>query len=287
MDDLVYELRQLCRRNRDGSHDTQAGRLGGLTLIGKQLRKLGFRQMHATSLKPKHVEALLNRWRAEGLSAGTQKNRMAFIRWWAEKVNKSGVVPPENAELAIPDRVFVTNENKARSLDDRLSRITDVYVLMSLRLQALFGMRREESVKFRPSYADRGDHLAFKGSWTKGGRPRIVPINTPEQRALLDEAHRLAGAGSLIPAHKSYIQQRDTYDGQCKTAGLHRMHGLRHQYAQARYEALTGWKAPAAGGPSTKMLTSEQHLQDRHARQIISYELGHERLQVTAIYLGR
>ncbi len=175
----------------------------------------------------------------------------------------------------------------ARSLDDRLSRITDIYVLMSLRLQALFGMRREESVKFRPSYADRGDHLAFKGSWTKGGRPRIVPINTPEQRALLDEAHRLAGAGSLIPAHKSYIQQRDTYDGQCKTAGLHRMHGLRHQYAQARYEALTGWKAPAAGGPSTKMLTSEQRLQDRHARQIISYELGHERLQVTAIYLGR
>ncbi len=112
MDDLVYELRQLCRRNRDGSHDTQAGRLGGLTLIGKQLRELGFRQMHATSLKPKHVEALLNRWRAEGLSAGTQKNRMAFIRWWAEKVNKSGVVPPDNAELAIPDRVFVTNENK-------------------------------------------------------------------------------------------------------------------------------------------------------------------------------
>lgn len=287
MDDLVYELRQLCRRNRDGGHDTQAGRLGGLTLIGKQLRELGFRQMHATSLKPKHVEALLNRWRAEGLAAGTQKNRMAFIRWWAEKVNKSGVVPPENAELAIPDRVFVTNENKARSLDDRLSRITDVYVLMSLRLQALFGMRREEAVKFRPSYADLGDHLAFKGSWTKGGRPRIVPINTPEQRALLNEAHRLAGAGSLIPAHKSYIQQRDTYDGQCKAAGLHRMHGLRHQYAQARYEALTGWKAPAAGGPSTKMLTSEQRLLDRHARQIISYELGHERLQVTAIYLGR
>jgi integrase len=287
MDDLTYELRQLCRRNRDGSHDTQAGRLGGLTLIGKQLRELGFRQMHATSLKAKHVEALITRWQAEGLSAGTQKNRMSYIRWWAEKVNKSGIVPADNAELAIPDRVFVTNENKARCLDDRLSRITDVYVLMSLRLQALFGMRREESVKFRPSYADRGDHIAFKGSWTKGGRPRTVPITTPEQRAVLDQAHRLAGAGSLIPAHKSYIQQRNAYDGQCKAAGLHRMHGLRHQYAQARYEALTGWKAPAAGGPSTTMLTPEQRVQDCHARQIISYELGHERLQVTAIYLGR
>jgi hypothetical protein len=65
------------------------------------------------------------------------------------------------------------------------------------------------------------------------------------------------------------------------------MHGLRHQYAQARYEEITGWKAPAAGGPSTKMLTPEQGLQDSHAGQTISYELGHERRQVTAIYLGR
>lgn len=287
MDDLTFELRQLCRRNRDGSHARQADRLGVLTLVGRQLRELGFRQMHASSLKPKHVEALLTRWQAEGLSAGTQKNRMSDIRWWAEKVGKAGVIPAGNAELAIPDRVFVTNESKARTLDDRLACITDVYVRMSLLLQALFGLRREESVKFRPSYADRGDHLALKGSWCKGSRPRIVPIITPEQRAVLDQAHRLAGTGSLIPAHKSYIEQRDVYDGQCKAAGLHRMHGLRHQYAQSRYEALTGWKAPAAGGPSAKMLTPEQRLQDLHARQTISYELGHERLQVTAIYLGR
>lgn len=78
MDDLTYDLRQLCRRNRDGSHETQAGRLGGLTLIGKQLRELGFRQMHATSLKAKHVEALIARWQAEGISAGTQKSGSAL-----------------------------------------------------------------------------------------------------------------------------------------------------------------------------------------------------------------
>jgi integrase len=97
--------------------------------------------------------------------------------------------------------------------------------------------RREESIKFQPRYADRGDYIALKGSWTKGGRPRAVPITTPEQRLVLDQAHRLAGAGSLIPSHKTYIQQRHTYDGQCKPAGLNHMHGLRHHCAQARYEA--------------------------------------------------
>ncbi|CAM5255974.1 Integrase OS=Stutzerimonas stutzeri OX=316 GN=CXK99_20620 PE=4 SV=1 [Stutzerimonas stutzeri] len=241
------------RLHRDGSHATQADRQRSLTLAARQLREAGFRQMQATSLKGKHVEALLQRWQAEGLSAGTLKNRMAHLRWWAEKVGKAGILPADNTKLGIPERRYVTGESKAKELDDRLDRITDPHVRMSLRLQAAFGLRREESIKFQPRYADRSDHIAIKGSWAKGGRDRTVPITTPEQRAVLDEAHRLAGLGSLIPSHKTYIQQRHAYDGQCKAAGLSNMHGLRHRYAQMRYEVLTGWKAPAAGGPDKSL----------------------------------
>ncbi|MCR4157953.1 integrase domain-containing protein [Kerstersia gyiorum] len=287
MDDLTYTLRQLCLRNRDDSHATQADRQRSLSLAACQLREAGFRQMRATSLKGKHVEALLQRWQAEGLSAGTLKNRMAHLRWWAEKVGKAGILPADNTKLGIPERRYVTNESKAKELGDRLDRINDHHVRMSLRLQAAFGLRREESIKFQPRYADRGDHIAIKGSWAKGGRDRKVPITTPEQRAVLDDAHRLAGLGSLIPSHKTYIQQRHVYDGQCKAAGLSNMHGLRHRYAQMRYEILTGWSVPAAGGTSSKDLASGQRTLDIEARQIISRELGHERLQVTAIYLGR
>ncbi len=157
---------------------------------------------------------------------------------------------------------------------------------MSLHLQAAFGLRREEAIKFQPSYADRGDHIALKGSWTKGGRERTVPITTTEQRDALQAAHHLAGTGSLIPANKTFIQQRHVYDGQCKAAGLSNMHGLRHRYAQMRYETLTGWKSPAAGGPGTAQLDLSQRLADRHVRQQISHELGHERVKVTAVYLG-
>jgi hypothetical protein len=115
----------------------------------------------------------------------------------------------------------------------------------------------------------------------------VVPITSPEQWAALREAHRVAGAGSLIPAHKSYIEQRRTYEGQCKAAGLSRMHGLRHLYAQLRYEELTGWKSPAAGGPSASMLTQPMRVLDATVRQTISDELAHERAQITAVYLGR
>jgi hypothetical protein len=54
-----------------------------LTLIANQLHELGYRGMVARSLKPKHIEALIEHWREQELSICTVKNRMAVIRWWA------------------------------------------------------------------------------------------------------------------------------------------------------------------------------------------------------------
>ena len=39
---------------------------------------------------------------------------------------------------------------------------------MSLRLQAAFGLRRGESIKIRPEWADRGDRLALKDYLDQG-----------------------------------------------------------------------------------------------------------------------
>ena len=93
---LNYELKQLCQRNRDGSFSTQYGRECILTMIANQLHEMGFKDMRATSLKPKHVQALVERWKSEGLSAGTLKNRMAELRWWAEKIAKQNVIFKDN-----------------------------------------------------------------------------------------------------------------------------------------------------------------------------------------------
>jgi site-specific recombinase XerC len=287
VDNLTYTLRQLCDRNRDGSHATQGDRESCLKLMARQLKEAGFRQLKARSLNGKHVDALLGRWRSDGLSAGTLKNRLAHLRWWAEKVGKEGLIASSNRQLDVPNRVFATNANKATELADKLDKVSDPYVRVSLELQRAFGLRREESIKFQPRYADHGDHLKIKGSWTKGGRERVIPITTPEQRATLDRAHRLVGERSLIPAEKTYIEQRHVYDRECRAADLKRMHGLRHAYAQTRYEALTGWKSPVAGGPSTQSLTASQRLADFEARQTISRELGHGRVEITKVYLGR
>ena len=114
-----------------------------------------------------------------------------------------------------------------------------------------------------------------------------MPIRTDEQRAVLDQAHRLAGNGALIPSECNYVQQLQRYERQTADAGLSKLDALRHAYAQARYEELTGWKAPAAGGPITKILSLGQKVMDHHARRVISEELGHSRLQISSVYLSK
>ncbi len=288
MRDLNHQLKQLCRHNREGSFGTQVQRERDLTLMANQLHRIGYRGMNSHSLKPKHVEALVGHWLEKDVAVGTIKNRMAAFRWWARKVNRQNVVARSNDHYGIPNRIFITGSSKAKSVSDtQLEKVRDIHVRMSLELQEAFGLRREESIKFMPSYADQGDHLALKPSWTKGGKARVIPIRTEKQRDVLDRAHKLAGKGSLIPGSRNYKQQVRIYDRHALRAGLSKMHGLRHAYAQQRYEELTGWKSPIAGGPSSKSLTHEQRETDHQARLIISHELGHEREQVTKIYLGR
>jgi site-specific recombinase XerC len=286
--DLNYQLKMLCKHSHEGSFETRVGRERQLSAIANQLHDLGFRQLKATSLKQKHVQALVDQWLQQNLSPGTIKNRMSCLRWWAEKVNRRAVVASANDFYGIPDRQFLSETSKAKDLaKEQLALVKDEHVRMSLRLQQAFGLRREESLKIQPRWADRGDHLQLKASWTKGGRERTVPIRTAEQRALLEEAKQLAGLGSLIPGGRKYIEQLRIYERHTANAGLSKMHGLRHAYAQQRYLELTGWPSPHAGGPSKAVLSGAHRQTDHQARLIVSQELGHVREQITAVYLGR
>lgn len=81
-------------------------------------------------------------------------------------------------------------------------------------------------MKFQPEEAIRGDHIALKASWTKGGRARTIPITTLEQRQVLDEAKRLVpGRGSLIPVQMTYVEHLKRFEYQTLKAGLRNTHG--------------------------------------------------------------
>ena len=121
---------------------------------------------------------------------------MSCLRWWAEKVNKQNVIAGPMTTTASPDRKFIGEQSKAQQLDmEKLEQIRDPHVRMSLRLQAAFGLRREGSTEDPAPVERPGDYLQLKASWTKGGRPRTVPIRTDAQRTVLEDAKALAGLG--------------------------------------------------------------------------------------------
>ncbi len=287
MNHLQKSLADITRRVTTGSQATQANRREGLHAIAGELWQLGYRVPHAKGFKTAHVDALVGHWKETGIKDATIRNRLGWLRWWAEQVNKQSVMPADNTRFGLAERTPYQGNRARRADADALAGVADQRIRLALRMERAFGMRREEILKFEPKLGDRGSYLALKASTTKGGRYREIPITHPAQRELLDELRAVVGDGALIPPGSNYVEYLQRYKHLTRAAGLGNAHGLRHGYAQWRYERLTGWKAPASGGPTREQMTPAQAARDRAARLEISRELGHGRIDIADTYLGR
>ena len=256
MRDLNYDLKQLCRHNRDGSYATQADREHILDLIADQLHEMGFRHMHAQSLKPKHVEKLVERWLAEELSPGTIKNRMSALRWWAREDRQGEHRRAHQRRLRHPGS-GVRHQHLAKQRSSTWtssSKFRTPCIQMSLRLQAAFGLRREESIKIVPAWADRGDRAGAQGFLEQGraGDARFpsAPRSSGNSSTRRRRSPRARVWSRRATPPTATICKHFRYE--CERVGIHAFHGHRHFYAQVRYQELTGWAVPGARRPDVK-----------------------------------
>ena len=284
------------RTGQDGgkvSYGTHAAFASFKRDFDRRLQAAGVHQLKPRNLKPKHIETVVGQLRSEvaalARSLGSAKNWCSQLRAFVRLIDRPYLVPRTNAELGFGKRVYVRSESKAVVLGAvHLERVTCPYVMASLKLQREFGLRREEGIKIHPHVADRGDKLVLEASWCKGGRQRSIPIRTEAQRAVLEEAKSLAATterGSLVPTEK-YVQQKWRFEYQCRKAGLHGSHGLRHEYAQRRFQELAGFACPMAGGPKRKDMTPDMRRANYEARLEVARELGHGRIDVVNSYCG-
>lgn len=127
---------------------------------------------------------------------------------------------------------------------------------------------------------------------TKGGRsgasaPRWITVND-HIRDALKFADQVSPDGSrnLLAPNESYLDfqkrivrpARDTLHAH----NLKGFHELRAAYAYERYEQITQHPAPINGGSCYQL---DRRL-DQAARDQISYELGHGRIDVVSAYIG-
>jgi integrase len=278
------------------SFATQDKRADVLYAGFKRLHELQFRMETVMSLRGKHIEALANDWHARGLSASTLHNNLSIFRTFAEWIGKAGMVRGIEHYLGsgTPARCSIAREDKSwseRGVDVAAKveqvRQKDARVALQLELQLAFGLRAREAMQLRPHIADQGTYLSITHG-TKGGRDRVEPIRTPQQRVLLDLAKTFCATRSSStsdPQHK-LAQWKNHYYQVVRSCGITRKdgvtsHGLRHQYANERYRELTGSDSPVRGGAPVDRDT------DRAAREVVAEELGHSREGVTSHYLGR
>jgi hypothetical protein len=128
----------------------------------------------------------------------------------------------------------------------------DRWVAIQVELQATFGLRAQESMLLRPMQCLRVSGHLHVIDGTKGGRPRVVPIDAEWQYEVLIRAARLANprTGSMIPEPWSLKKWYRHFYHVLQKEGITRgglgvtVHGLRHAYLQRMYEQVTGVPAP-------------------------------------------
>ncbi len=263
----------------------------------RDLRKMGFKFTTVYGLRGKHIEYLVKHWEQSGLSASSLQLNISTFRTFANWLGKQGMVRRLEFYVESRDRAlrqYAATESKSWSgqginvmekietLRNDDTRIADV-----LLLQLHFGLRSKEALLLRPHVADQGDTLlVVKG--TKGGRNRYVPIETPEQRQLLDHIKSYTQLKeSLVPTNTLYKNYHAHYYYVLKKNGISRAngivaHGLRHQYLNALYKKVTGHHTPLEGGQLPRLNAAL----DSYGRQIVAEQAGHGRETISAAYVG-
>jgi site-specific recombinase XerC len=273
-------------------------RRGHLASFIHALRARGYRLQYLSELRTKHVYAVVRAWDDQGLATRTLQTRLSAIRAlfsWLGIAHRL----PANRELlpahrwrapsaAKHDKTWAGNGWDVYEVASWIPE-THFWIRYCLLLQKVFGLRMKEACLLRPWEADGGDVFVIeKGS--KGGRRRSVPIESKEQRELLNRVK------AFVPAGQALIGPQEVISWKTARRRYYRMlnrrllitkkntgvvpHGLRAEYACELYKQLTGEPPPVQGGkPVARKI-------DLRARLDIAIRLGHNRICVTSAYLG-
>ena len=284
---LVTQLDKLARHNRQGSFRTKdryyeaVKRFCAYLAAHYHLQKL-------ENVSGKHLVSYVLYLQAQGKSASTIKTDLSAIRFFHDKMSHPRYTLPGNEELGVAlerrrfgqqDRTW-TNSEFGKLIGRAMAEEREDYIL-ALYLARYAGLRIHECFRTDTAAAERAlreNALTVKG---KGGKVRIVPIE--DERILMmlkrvlaqtERGHKLLVPDGMptdrsINALELFIYRYrneicDEGSDRCLT-----FHGLRHTYAAEKYTRLT-----------------EDGMSAIDAHYAVSRLLGHERADVTNIYLA-
>jgi site-specific recombinase XerC len=275
--------------------------------------KAGFKTMpDPRNLGVRHIRAMVKVWQREKLAPATIQTYFSFLRGLALWLGKAGFIQSpayfglepsqyKRSEVAQADKSWTAAGIDIDALIEKVCAF-DRYVGASLKLIRVFGLRRKESIMFRPyccvvpfeatgldlNERQAEEYVSIKAG-AKGGRQRFIALNTPERIEALKYAQVVAG--EVEDAHMgqpgfSLLQNLYRFDYVMKKFGAtHKqlgvsVHGLRHEAMIDHYQQQAGTPPPVRGG---KPVSREK---DAQARLSAAKLAGHNRVRASSAYLG-
>lgn len=266
-----------------------------------QLEELGYKLPSIYSFREKHARVLFSQWEDMALSEATLQTRYTCMQLFSTWLGKHDMLHPLGEYLRNPlagKRTYVATEDKSWDTngvvtDEVIEKVMslDQHVGHQLKLIKVFGLRQKEAICFRPHicYDDKKEVIqVYQG--TKGGRYRVLPVRSDEQKDVLMQCRELARRHSdhMGNPDRTLEQNQRRFRYIMEKVGVTgddlgvTAHGLRHGYANDRYQELTGTESPLRGG-SGEVFKKDS---TKAARLVVAEELGHSRLRVTTAYYG-
>ena len=283
---LVAQLDKLARHNRQGSFHTRdryyeaCKRFCAYLADAYHLQKL-------ENISGKHLAGYVLYLQKKGKSASTIKTDLAAIPFFHDKMSRPRYHLPSNNELGVDlerrrlggvDRTW-SSEEFNRMLGKALAEDRYDYIL-AFYLVRYAGLRIHECFRMDTAAAEqalRENAVTVKG---KGGKVRTVPINEQIAIALRHQLARTRRGHKLLVPDDMHTDRAINllqlfimkHRDEVRDAGSDRpltFHGLRHTYAAKKYKELV-----------------DSGMGALDARFAVSRLLGHERPDVTNIYLA-
>lgn len=293
------------------SHKTRHERAQFLRRFFRDLkRKAGFKTLpDPRNLGQKHLRAMVQVWQREGLAAATIQTYLSFLRGLGMWMGKHGFVRPPAYYGLTPDeyqRHETAQRDKSWSgqgidIDALIAQVSafDAHVGASLRLIQAMGLRRKESVQFRPfehvqPFEETGlsadQRQADRYAWVKGkgGRVRWIALDSPVRMAAVAHARSMVSGrdAHMGDPARDLKQNLRRFDYVLEKFGITLRergatgHGLRHEVLNQVYREVAGAASPVQGGG---LVTAEM---DRSVRQAVAHLAGHARIRAAGAYCG-
>lgn len=242
-----------------------------------------------------HLKKMVN---SEEISVAYAQNLLSTVNVVLETMRKDKVLTIKPAQWIgnrpnVRSNVPATVHRQALNVPtDQLRQNGQERVAVIAQLAREFGLRFKEASLLDANRAIRQANRLGRINITKGtkggrgkGSDRWVPINTSNLAVLKQAAELQNNERNLIPPNMNYVQWRDHAYNQWRSATkdtvINGFHDMRAAYACERYQAITGHPAPVITG-----VRQVEKALDTWARTIISQELGHNRPDVIAAYVG-